>query len=176
MKYILDFDRTLFDVEALYQQLDRTNARHLAGTTDSFKTVSMADLLYPDVTDWLQQKPIEDLYILSSSSGLTGEWERDYQREKIIATGVGALVAEVIVVQGEKGGSAAEIAKRFPPSDRIVFIDDRIEQCLSVQMCVPRAQCCLMVRNKDVIGDISQVRGIQVVHDLSTVDAIINNI
>lgn len=173
MKYVFDFDRTLFDVARLYDSLERQNLRHLAGSLESLPYLDVESLLYADVRAYLASKDPSDCFILSSSSGLTGEWEAAYQRAKIDASGVTELVSEVLVMQGEKGPALAGIASRFPPTEPLVFVDDRIEQCLSVRASVPQAICCLMVRDQSVIGDTSAVQGIPVVHTLAAVDAII---
>jgi NAD(P)-dependent dehydrogenase (short-subunit alcohol dehydrogenase family) len=171
MKYILDFDRTLFDVDTLYEQLARCRQSHLAGTIESFAHVAIADLLFSDVPQFLSDKKPADVYILSSVSGLSGQWETDYQTAKIAASGLAEQVAAVQVVSGEKGVAAASIAAGFPSAEPIVFVDDRIEHCLSVQAAVPEAHCWLIVLRPSIIGDRKSVQGIPVVHSLSEVGA-----
>ncbi len=170
MKYILDFDRTLFDVEKLYEQLARCNQSHLAGTPESLNHISVPELLFPDVADFLQGKKLEDLFIVSSTSGVSAQWERDYQIAKISASGLDTRVAEVRVLAGDKGVEAVNIAEQFSPREMVVFVDDRIEHCLSVKSALPDSHCFLLVRNKAVIGETDVVQGIPVVHSLNEVD------
>lgn len=170
MKYILDFDRTLFDVEKLYESLDKCNQSQLAGTVESFSHVSIPDFLFADVAAFFLNKNPEDMYIVSSTSGLSAQWETEYQTAKIFASGLAKKVAEVRVLAGDKGIEALKIVEQFSAPETIIFVDDRIEHCLSVKLALPRAYCFLMVRNKEVIGDTDVVQGIPVVHTLKEVD------
>ncbi len=69
-----------------------------------------------------------------------------------------------------------EIAKQFPPEETVVFVDDTIEQCLSVKESLPNSICCLIVRNKSLIDDIEITQDIRVVQCLADVDDIIESI
>lgn len=172
MLYLLDFDRTLFDVGALYAALEELGKPELAGTLESLERLPIASFVYPDVAAFLATHGRET-FILSSASGLTGEWETDYQQAKIDASGLTTQVAEVQVVTGGKGEAAAQIAARFAPPEPIIFVDDRLEYCLEVRAAVPRAICCLMVRDQAQIGETRSVQGMPVIHQLSEIDAII---
>lgn len=170
MKFILDFDRTLFDVEQLYASLELLNKRHLAGTEESFSCVDFTQLLFPDVQNFFRTKQKSDIYILSSTSGLSGDWEADYQRKKISQTQLDSQVKEVFIMSGEKGPHVAEVIKSFDVQEQVIFIDDRIEHCLSVSQQVPHVLCFLLVRNAENIGDIHTIKNISVVHTLRDVD------
>ena len=172
MLYLLDFDRTLFAVESLYAALAARGWDELVGTHESLERVPIADYVYEDVAPFLAAHGTESI-ILSSASGRSGEWETAYQRAKIDASGVAAQVREVCVVPGDKAAAAAEIAQRFPPDTPMCFVDDRIEHCLAVQAALPQATCCLMVRDPSVIGPVTSVQGMPVVHTLAALDAMI---
>lgn len=172
--FILDFDRTLFDVDALYQALDTAGLRHLAGSSESVAHCAMHEFLFPDVEPFFVTKEPAQLRILSSVVGLSQSWEVDYQVAKIAASGLSKRVAEVRVVAGEKGPVVREWCTQQGVSNSpIVFIDDRIEHCLSVQECAPTAQPILLVRNPSVVGPVSRVHGIPVVHTLAAVDDVV---
>ena len=147
MKYLLDFDRTLFDVEQLYVELAQCGQSQLAGTVESFAYVSIADLLFSDVAEFLADKNKSDLFILSSASGLSAQWETDYQTAKITASGLDKKVASVHVVPGDKGAEAVKIASQFAPHEQIIFIDDRLENCQAVKTALPNAHIYLLKRH-----------------------------
>jgi hypothetical protein len=170
MKYILDFDRTLFDVEKLYQELETLGKREMAGTQDSLSLIPMSDLLFPDAVDFINATDLADMYILSSVSGLTAQWETDYQIAKIAATGIDKKVCEVRVVEGEKGAQALEISRLFSSEETIVFVDDRLENCLDVKSVLPKAYCFLIIRD-EVIPEYDYAGvGVSVVHTLTEVN------
>jgi hypothetical protein len=170
MKYILDFDRTLFDVEKLYQELEAIGKSEIAGTQESLSLIPMSDLLFPDVLDFFNEKNSDDIYILSSAKGLTAQWETDYQAAKIAATGIDAKVCQVRVVEGKKGAEALEIAHLFSSEETIVFVDDRLENCLDVKSVLPKVYCFLVIRD-EVIPEYDYAGvGVSVVHTLTEVN------
>ena len=171
--YILDFDRTLFDVERLYLELAKINQSHLAGTEESFSLFSFKDLLFSDVKEFILNKRV---VILSSSNGINKDWETEYQNKKIAETGLDKLVEEVVVMSGDKGVHARQIAEQFGAHEPVVFIDDRIENCLSVKRNLPESHCFLMARDPEVVGNNKQIMGIKVVNTLLEVDDIIKEL
>tara|TARA_B100000508_G_scaffold70522_2_gene55021 strand:- start:295 stop:816 length:522 start_codon:yes stop_codon:yes gene_type:complete len=169
MKYILDFDRTLFDVEGLYLALEEKEQRHLAGTTESLLLLDPADFLFPDVIDFLKKHKKEDLFILSSSQGITADWTEDYQAEKIERTGLSEYVAEVIVMKGGKGEFVRDLVADFP-EDNFAFIDDQAEQCISVKNMSPEVECFVVKRddeNRELDETVDGFRIIKSLFDLS---------
>jgi FMN phosphatase YigB (HAD superfamily) len=174
MRYIIDFDRTLFDFAQFVARVEADGRRTELATPKIWQYYNVSDFFYPDVLSWFESKLREELYILTAMTPSYGPEACEYQREKLARSGLVELVSDVTFMVGEKGSHAAAIANRFPPHEPIVFIDDRIEHCLEVTAAVPRATCCLMVRDRSVIGDVSTVRGMPVVHTLKEVDAMID--
>ncbi|MCA9361871.1 hypothetical protein KC906_00710 [Candidatus Kaiserbacteria bacterium] len=171
MKYVLDFDDTLYDAKRFKQQVAADGTAHLLFTPEIWQLYDVQDYLHTDTVDWLASKQQEDLFILTAAMTSDGKVVMAYQQEKLRCSKLGAVVFEIIFSAGEKGVETAEIASRFPPSEPIIFIDDKIEQCLSVKATVPQAHCFLMVRDPSVIGEAETVRSIDVVHSLADVDA-----
>jgi hypothetical protein len=176
MKFLLDFDRTLFDTDAFIAQVERDGRSDRLITPDIWQEYDVREFLYDDVLPWLATQPRESLHILTAITPTAGAEADAFQREKLRSGGFAELVASVTFVVGEKGEVAGEIASQFPPPEPIIFIDDRIEQCLSVQRALPEAHCCLMVREPAVIGSVAMVRGMTVVHSLAGVDAMIEKL
>ncbi|MCA9354917.1 MAG: hypothetical protein KC877_05335, partial [Candidatus Kaiserbacteria bacterium] len=115
-------------------------------------------------------------FILTAAMTRDGKIVMEYQKEKLRCSKLADMVSDVIFSEGNKGVDAASIAEQFPPDETIVFVDDKIEQCLSVQSAVPQAIVCLMVRDPEQIGNVDSVRGIHVVHTLADVDGIIEKL
>jgi len=170
MKYFLDFDRTLFDVETLYLELEKTKQRHLAGTQASFQCVSFPELVFSDVADFLRTKNLEDIFIVSSTLGLSAQWDEQYQRQKITEAGMDTKVNKVFVLSGDKTKIIKEAIGQFPESEQVIFIDDRIEHCLSVKQALPDSYCFLITRGESAGESDGYLQGIPVVHTLAEVD------
>jgi hypothetical protein len=176
MKYLLDFDRTLFDTPACYEELTRVHSGPFEFVPEVWDKVSVCEYLYTDVLPWIATKIREDIYVVTAFTPSYGEASEAYQKSKLLCSTLTDQVAEVVVMQGLKGEIVAEIATQFPPTEPIVFVDDRIEQCLSVREHAPQVTCCLMVRDKAVIGDVREVQGMPVVHCLPDVDDVITKL
>lgn len=173
MKYILDLDHTLLDTDAFATAVAKAgDGAHLV-TATIWEKYQAQDFLYSDVLSWLQKKAASDVTILTAYTPALGPEAEAFQRAKVANTGLQQHVASVVMMEGLKGDYAAEIAKQFPPEEIVVFVDDRIEQCLSVQSKLPSAVCCRMIRTHPESIQNGEHKGIYVVHSLSDVDGII---
>lgn len=170
MEYLLDFDDTLYDAKSFKEQVAIDGTGSMLFTPEIWQHYDVREYLHFDTLDWLKGKAKENLFILTAAMNREGRVVMEYQKEKLRCSGMSKLVARVVFTSEVKGDAAAEIASQFPPHETIVFVDDKIEQCLSVQVALPHAFCFLMVRNPNVIGSIDMVRGIPVVHTLADVD------
>ena len=175
MKYILDFDRTLFDTPAYYQKVAELKLEEIQFDPEIWKQIEADEFLYEDVIDWLSTKSQEDLYILTAVNPNYGDGQGTHQKGKLTGSKVEELVSDVVFTQGLKGEHVAEIAKQFPPDETIVFVDDMLEQCVSVKNTLPDTVCCLIVRDESLIEKVDIPEGIKVVRCLSEVDDIIKN-
>lgn len=171
MKYLLDFDRTLFDTEAFIQTYERSGASTELVSPEIWEEFSAADFLYAEVRQFFQSKSATDIYIVTMFTKQYGEKSYDYQKAKVEQEPILSWVEQIEYVDGLKGERAAEIAKQFPPYEPIIFVDDRIEQCLSVKKHVPTSHCFLLVRDPSLIGDVENVQEIEVAHSLTDIDA-----
>lgn len=172
MNYLLDFDHTLMDTEALKVQALLDGTTNLVGTPEFWLHHNVMDFLFPDVCSWLKGKPKESLHILTAFKPSQGPEAATFQEAKIASGGFSELVSSVTVMEGEKGESAVAIAKQFPLEEPIVFIDDRLDQCLSVKRHIPEAHCFLILRYHASPLDLPD--GITPVYSLAEVDAMMN--
>ena len=173
MKYILDLDHTLLDTTAFADALAKDGRGDEPVNPRMWYDYSAADYLYSDVVPWLQRIQTADILLLTAYTPALGLEAEAYQRAKVDSSGLAALVSEVVFMEGLKGVVAAEIAKQFPPHEPIVFVDDRVEQCLSVKAALPHALCCVMRRDSETKTTAPTLEGMPVVHTLADVDAII---
>ena len=173
MKYILDFDRTLFDTNALLQKLQAAavDLTHLG--PEHLSGMNMADFLYADTVLFLQSKQPKDIAILTALGASYGDKIREFQTAKVEQEPIISLVDQVVYVEHEKGGRAAEIVRQWPVGEPVVFVDDLLENCLSVQAAVPSVHCFLLRRENAVTQDVFAVSGVTLVQNLSEVEAFV---
>lgn len=176
MKYILDFDRTLFDTDKFVQQLELDKVDYTVLVPELLDNYTIADYLYDDVLPFLQSKNKEDVIFLTALGSTYGPRILEYQKAKIEQEPIISLVGKIVYVDSEKGPAAAKIAEQFLPGESVVFVDDLIEQCLSVQQAVPQARCFVMVRRSDKYLGESSAQGLPIVRSLPEVDGMIENI
>ncbi|MEN9920426.1 MAG: hypothetical protein RL538_319 [Candidatus Parcubacteria bacterium] len=172
MKYLLDFDHTLMDTEALKAEAFRSGTTCFVGTVEFWQHHSVMPFLFTDVLPWLKTKEKSCLHILTAFKPSQGPDAQEFQKAKIASDGFSELVESVTVMEGMKGKVAVEIAKQFPPHEPIAFVDDRLDQCLSVKQALPHAHCFLMLRYNVCPPDVAP--DINVVTSLAEVDAIMN--
>lgn len=174
MNYLIDFDHTLMDTEALKAQAHSDGSVALVGTSAFWEHHNVMDFLFPDVCEWLASKSKESLHILTAFKPSQGPDAHAFQEAKIASGGFSELVSSVTVMEGEKGPVAVKIAEQFSPHTPLVFIDDRPDQCHSVKTHLPDAHCFLIVRYNVCPPNVPD--GVTPVYSLAEVDAIMNSL
>lgn len=124
MKYLLDFDRTVFDMEGLYAAIKKQNPQETLGSVESLEGIDLEALLFPDAIDFFKAHNAADIEIVSSGFGLTGQWEVSYQQKKIELSGVAKYVGAIHVVADSKISTIKRIARE---SDSVMYVDDHPE-------------------------------------------------
>ena len=133
MKFILDFDRVIFDMDSLYTEIASTNPAAELGTIESLNSITLADFIFPDALDFFTQHPKETIEVVSSCFGKTGTWDLEYQREKVKRSGVANFVRAVHVVEKDKVAVLASLVSNTPAC----FIDDHTENASTVAAAFP---------------------------------------
>ncbi|HEY0964318.1 MAG TPA: hypothetical protein VGE31_00805 [Candidatus Paceibacterota bacterium] len=174
MRYLLDLDHTLLDTERLKVEAFRVGTLALVGTPAFWDRHSATEFLYDDVLTWLNGKSPDALHILTAYKPSQGPMAESFQRGKVESCNFIHHITSVTVVDGMKGEAAAKIASQFSPHEPIAFIDDRLDQCLSVKTALPSALCFLMVRDGEPPAQVPD--DIYTVTSLAEVDAIIEKI
>ncbi|MCD5381996.1 MAG: hypothetical protein LR017_01620 [Candidatus Pacebacteria bacterium] len=117
MRYLLDFDRTLFDTDAFKKAV--LKAGYALGTPESLEKVDASRFVFSDALTFLKTHAKEDMYIVSSCTGFQSVYDRAYQSAKIAKSRVDAYVADVIVVEDTKVDAVVSLA-----DGETVFVDD----------------------------------------------------
>lgn len=134
MKYLLDFDRTVFDMEGLYRAIKRHNPDAALGSIESLKGIHLEELLFPDAVEFFNTHAKEQIEIVSSGFGLTGQWEVEYQQKKIELSGVSKYVNAIHVVADSKISTIKRIARE---ADDITYVDDHPENVQNAIQHIP---------------------------------------
>ena len=166
MKYLLDFDRTVFDMEGLYKAIDRHNPDAVLGSVESLEGIDLEGLLFPDAIEFFNTHPKEQMEIVSSGFGLTGQWEVSYQQKKIELSGVAKYVNAIHVVADSKISTIKRIAREC---DDVTYVDDHPENVQNAIQHIPG----LSVVYLDRTGKGVQIAGATSITSFAELDAII---
>jgi hypothetical protein len=167
MKYLLDFDRTVFDMEGLYRAIEQRNPGVDLGTVASLKGIDLEQFLFPDALDFFSTHDTADIEIVSSGVGLTGQWEVKYQTKKIELSGIAQYVHAIHVVADSKISTIKRIARE---SDAVTYVDDHPEHVASAVHHISG----LIVVHIDRTGELTTIAGAKTIATLSDLDASIN--
>ena len=121
MQYFLDFDRTIFDTDAMYQIMRNQLPESSIGSTESLDVIDAHSLLFPDALEFFSNHYPAEIFIVSSCAGTTADWDMNFQKEKINLSGVKKYVNEILVVEGSK---VQAIKKKLKSGEGAVFVDD----------------------------------------------------
>jgi|AntAceMinimDraft_5_1070358.scaffolds.fasta_scaffold01108_5 hypothetical protein len=169
MLYLLDFDRTVFDMEQLYRTIDQQNPRATLGTVASLAGIDLAGLLFPDALAFFATHRPAQIEIISSCFGLSGQWELAYQTAKVQQSGVDHYVAAVHIVPDSK----VTMIKRLTHTvEHAVYVDDHPEHIKNAVQTIPRVTVVYLDRS----GARRQIAGAQTISSLAELDAIITPI
>jgi len=175
MKLILDFDRVLFDHDALRAAMEQKSLAHLYAEPELWDHIHPSDFLYADVIPFLSSYKKADITIVSAYTARIGTNAEVYQKRKIVESGITDYVQDIVIMDGSKAPHVSAST-----ADRAIFVDDKrtyVEEVFNlctgvtaVQLLRPNAERA----KNDVIGDVTLP--IAVVHDLAELSAIIESL
>ncbi len=136
MKYILDFDGVILDIQALKNKMEDLGIPLTMRTKETLQSITEKDpfldlrtLVFPDAAAFIKRKA-KDCIIVSSyvSVSQTGPQDEEvafaFQLEKIILSGMKESgISDIRVVGIEKKSALAALQKEF--GHECVFVDDR---------------------------------------------------
>lgn len=127
MKIFVDFDRVAFDTNRLYELLDKVGIE--PGTLESLEYLyphdgePVVDLLFEDFKRFAmrQRERGNEVILVSSAIGFSGDWGMTYHAQKIERSGVGKFVTRVVPVPA---GKTETLQSELQEHEKGVFIDD----------------------------------------------------
>ena len=158
MKYILDFDGTLFNTKGLTEAVIEAQLTDIHTTPEVFDQLSPRDFLYEDTIDFLS-RCTDQVYILTMMSPVDGPYYKEFQHRKVNDSGIGEYVTEIVYMEGLKGDSVTRLAE-----GSTVFLDDRYAQLASVAETCPEVRVVQMLR-PDLDREVYP--GVAIVHNLT---------
>jgi len=147
MQYFLDFDRTVFDTDAMYIEMRKHVDEAVIGTLSSLDSVETKDYLFKDALDFFNNHKASDIFIVSSCIGKSGMWDISYQREKVERSGIGKYVSELLVVETTKVNAIKKYLKAGTSS---LFVDDLERHLHEVHEHIPEITACCIDRTGGV--------------------------
>lgn len=173
MKIILDFDRVLFDHDALRLVMKKRGLEEFYAHSDLWDHISPADFLYEDAITFLESYEKESIVILSAYTARVGPDAEQYQTRKVFEAGIENLVSEIIIMDGAKSPYVCKYKneKTFFVDDKRLYVEEVSKNCpevSSVQLLRPDAE-----RTKNDIEEQDKNLPILVVENLQQVDVII---
>lgn len=151
MKYILDFDRTLFDTESFYRASEAAGFHPEALDVAVWQQLQVTDFIYSDALTFLKQQQPKDVVILTATSEYKyGPAVTAYQKAKVEQEPVNTLVSEVVYVDLDKGPAIQSIAAHWEEDEPVVFVDDLLANCLAAVEVLPGCRSFVMTRGSQL--------------------------
>lgn len=135
----------LFDPEGLFLRLEKCEKIDTRKLREKF-TAHLSDLsnfVFADVEKFLTEIGRENIFLISF--GLSA-----FQNEKIVGAGVNKLVSGCIVTRGLKSEAIRQVVAKmnFDPQEKMIFIDDRVEQIKDIKEVFPDAHTFFLCRKE----------------------------
>jgi len=167
MKYILDFDHTLFNTTDFVARVSERGMFDILITPQIWEHFNVMDFLYADTLTFLESKNRADLIILTAMTPTLGPQAREFQKQKLNSGNFDKYVEEIIFMEGDKGPHIADLFTGQPTT----FVDDSLPHLISSRKCCPEVICAQMVRfGEETWLDISEQKDISVVHTLDELE------
>jgi hypothetical protein len=145
MRYILDFDHTLFDTSQFITDVCSAGlTREQYISPEIWERFDASAYLYDDVLPFLRVVGKDQVQILTAITPELGPHSAAFQRAKLDRSGIGAYVHSVHFMEGLKGTHVAKLYDQSPT----IFVDDRHDQLRSVVQICPEVQVVEIVRTK----------------------------
>ncbi len=162
----------LFNPEGLLARLEKYEKIKVDSIQADFEA-QLQDLrrfVFADVQAFLVAMGKENLYVVSF--GLPS-----FQQRKFIGSGLSELVESCVVTENLKAQAVAQLIEEVPikPTEKIIFIDDRIEQLEDVKKKHPAILTIFLCRKEGRYCDQKNEFCDWEAHDLREVEKIISN-
>jgi hypothetical protein len=142
VEYIFDFDHTLFDTPLFSFEATAYKSDGLYVTPQIWNILDAQKYIYNDVYDFLLRVGPSTVKILTAMTPELGPQSREFQKAKLARSGISEYVSDIIFMEGAKGLFVKEMYTGEPT----IFIDDKLEQLLSVKASCPEVFTVQIVR------------------------------
>lgn len=172
MRYILDFDHTLFDTDALWAEAAKVGIANVS-TPRTWDIFRVADFFYEDTIAFLSSKKKEDVTILTAWTPREGPEAEAYQRRKLEEAALDSYVSNIIMMEGDKSPYVESLYEGEPT----IFLDDKAKHLELTKARCPDIMCVQIIRH-NATKHIPRVEraDIPVVHTLLELDAMIGTL
>lgn len=146
MRYVIDFDRTLFDTDSMTRVLDGRLPALVRGEA-VFCAGELARFVYPDALQFLEHDLRKRIMVSVVAPTTSVPTNIAFQRAKIEASGI--LPFFDVVVVSDQCLKGPILARRFSLVEQrsLTFVDDMAEQICSVTTHCPRIRCIRIDRS-----------------------------
>lgn len=163
MKYILDFDHTLYEVSRFKEDAASYKTDGTWVTPAIWDILDAKNYFYEDVFSFIQKQGKGNVTILTAMTPSLGPLAREFQKAKLEKSGIAALVGEIVFMEGEKGPFVKDLYDNTPT----VFVDDTFAHLVSAKQHCPDVHAVQMVRpGLEDRGEISTSPSIPVISSL----------
>lgn len=173
MKFILDFDYTLYEVSRFKEAALPYKEDGMWLTPAIWDKLDATSFFYPDTLDFIQRQGKENVVILSAMTPALGPQAREFQKAKLARSGIGEFVSDVIVMEGDKGPYVKDLYTGEPT----VFVDDTLLHLYSSQRHCPEVGTVQIIREDAVgRGEVSTHIDIPVVATLTELEELLSDL
>jgi FMN phosphatase YigB (HAD superfamily) len=162
----------LFDPEEMFARLEKYEKMNASMLSKDFAKYikNLSKFVFSDVSDFLEFAGKENVYLISF--GLP-----TFQNEKIVACGVDKLVTGCVVTKGSKAAAIAQVMEKMKidPNEKIIFIDDRVQQVQDIKKAFSATQTFLLCRKEGRYCDAKNEYCDYEIHNLKEAQEIISN-
>jgi hypothetical protein len=142
MKYILDFDHTLYETARFKEDARAYDALETWATPAIWDSLDERSYFYNDTIPFLLTLNRCDVVILTAVSPELGVHARAFQEAKLKKSGIAPFVHEILFMEGDKGPYVEQLYEGTPT----VFLDDTLAHLESAKAHCPGVYTVQMVR------------------------------
>ena len=142
MRYIFDFDHTLYDTDAFVEAAEPYRASGEWVTPRIWDILDATTFFYGDTIKYLELLQPKDITVLTAWTPALGPESFEFQESKIERSDITKYVGDIIIMEGDKG----PIIKELYDDEPTVFVDDRVDHLLSAKKHCPEIMVVQMIR------------------------------
>ena len=162
----------LFDPEGLFLSLEKYEKMKVDELRINFADYikNLSKFIFEDAYDFFEKIGRSNLYLISFGLPV-------FQNEKIVACGVDKLVSGCVVTKSSKSEAIKKVMEslKIDLAEKIVFIDDRVEQVQDIKKNFPQAKTFLLCRKEGRYCDKKNEYCDYEVHNLEEISEILSN-